>query len=509
MVVKGRLLKSMYRDSIALMRIASALFQRDEIARAEVLVATPVNLESLRHDGLHCREIDGATPNDIVMVVEATTEAVALDGLEWAETALKSPTVATVGEAELTFSLDSAIKRVPAANLALLSIPGPFVRREAMKALEHGLHLLIFSDNVPIEDEIAIKKFADQDGLLVMGPDCGTAFISGAALAFANKVRRGNIGIIAAAGTGMQEVACLIDRAGLGISHGIGTGSNDVKAVVGAITLRRGLRMLEADEGTKVIVIVTKPPEDSVAQAVLGEVKQCTKPVVVNFLGGDTRAVSSAGAIPAVTLEDAARLAVEANGGIFLLGGEQSHKLAAERQKLSPSQKYIRGVFSGGTFTAEAALILRSDIDDVYTNTRLNGTKPLSDAKRSVGHTCVDMGEDEFTRGKPHPMLEPMMRHQRILQEADDPETAVILLDVVLGFGVHPDPAGVLVDTLRKAREKAAADGRYLPVVASVCGTDGDPQVRSKQVAKLRNIGVLVFASNAEAVRASAAIALD
>jgi len=507
MVVKSRVLKNVYRDSIALMRIASAISQRTGVARAEVLMATPANLEALHQGALFTPEMAGASASDIAIVVEAVSDDVVLDVLGSVDDMLRMESVAETGGSDGTFSLPAAIEQRPDANLALLSIPGLFVKREAMRALERGLNLLIFSDNVPLEDEIELKRQAEARGLLVMGPDCGTALIGGVALGFANRVRRGSIGIVAASGTGLQEVSCLLDRAGLGVSHGIGTGTNDVKAAVGGVSLLRGLRLLEADADTDIIVIVTKPPDGVVAAKILAEIKKVRKRVIVNFLGGDVATITAAGATPAVTLEDAARLAVEAAGGIYSPAVGDWSQLPGEMGRLAPTQRYVRGVFSGGTLAAEAALVLAEQFGEVYTNTSLTQARRMPDARRSLQHTCVDLGDDEFTRGRPHPMLEPAMRHQRILQEAEDPETAVLLLDVVLGYGIHPYPARVLAETLREARERVAKAGHYLPVVASVCGTEGDPQSCAKQAAALRQAGALVFCSNAQSARAAAAIA--
>ena len=503
MKVRGQIVANMYRDSIALMRIGRDLFEREDVARAEVLMATPANLEALEREGLLAADIGNATPNDIVIAIEAESGAAADSSIEWATEVLTTPRIAaSAGEGTQLFSLQSAVETMPDVNLALLSIPGPFVKREALSALESGLNLMIFSDNVPIQDEIEIKSLAESKGLLVMGPDCGTAIIQGVALGFANVVSRGRVGIVGASGTGIQEVSCLIDRAGAGVSHAIGTGSNDVKDEIGATTLLRGMRMLESDPNTAVIVIITKPPGDAVQRAILNALTEVEKPSIVNFLGGDKKAIEAAGAVPADTLEDAARLAIENAGSKYSLGELKESQLRAEWTRLGTDQIYVRGVFSGGTFASEAALILSEHLGQVFTNTSLKQARTLDDARKSQAHTCVDLGEDEFTQGKPHPMLEPSMRNERMLEETKDPEVAVLLLDVVLGQGVHPDPAGSVVEALAKAGNAKSRPS----IVASVCGTDGDPQVRSQQVTKLEEAGVVVVSSNAQATRAAAFI---
>ena len=505
--IKGQVFKNFYRDSIALMRIAATLSRRGGVARVEVLLGTPANIEALQHGGLFMPDIGSVTRNDIVVAVEADSGSDASDALALAEEMLVGPAVTKKGEARMIFSMQSALQKIPDANLAVISIPGPFVRQEAQSALDAGLHLFIFSDNVPIEDETALKSYANERGLLVMGPDCGTAIISGVALGFANKIRRGRIGLIGASGTGLQEVSCLIDRAGFGISHAIGTGTNDVKDEIGGVTLLRGFRMLADDPASEVIVIITKPPGEMVQRMILEEAEKCQKMVIANFLGGNQIYSGSEHILNARCLEEAARYAVEAIGGDFSLMDDGHDHVPIERSKIAVGQRYVRGVFSGGTFAMEAALILSESLDEIHTNFELDRTSVLKDARLSQKHCCVDLGEDEFTRGKPHPMLEPTMRHERILQEADDSETAVLLLDLVLGFGVHEDPAEVLSNTLTLARERAAAAGRYLPIIASVCGTENDPQVLSDQITKLRKAGALVMASNARAARAAASLA--
>jgi FdrA protein len=508
MTVKYKIFKNTYRDSIALMRIARELGDQEGIEKAEVLLGTPANLDALEHNGLYLEGMSIASVNDLVVSIEAHSDEDAQKAFNSAEQLLKGGS--SINDYEMknvAFSVETAIRRLPNANLLLLSVPGPFVMREALHGLENGLNLLIFSDNVPIEDELKIKQFGEERNLLVMGPDCGTAIISGAALAFANEIRRGNIGIVAASGTGLQEVSCLIDRAGYGISQAIGTGSNDAKDIIGGITTLRGLQMLEEDKLTEVIVIITKPPQHMVMNKILKKVKSIKKPVIINFIGQTSDIVLSAGAIYAESLEDTARKAVEALGGKFNLECDDQNLIVSASNRLVDSQKYIRGLYSGGTFAAEAGLLLSNLVESVNTNFYLPQANFLKNMYESIGHSCVDMGDDEFTRGKPHPMLDPLMREKRILQEAADPETAVILLDVVLGHGVHPNPAGIIKDTLDSAKEIAASSGRFLSIVASVCGTERDPQVWSEQVALLRQSGVMVFSSNARAVRAAVSIA--
>jgi FdrA protein len=516
MIVKTLIQPNIYYDSLVLMRVSNQLLILPDVTTATVMMGTEQNKHSIGSPELLTEEVKSAGPNDLFIVIAATTESSAQAALEHAAEALVTQGPAADEDTDIPAqTLEGALRQKPAANLVVLSIPGKYVKREAMRALNSGLHVLIFSDNVPLEDEIELKKFGRDHNLLVMGPDCGTAIVNGAALAFANGVRQGRIGLVGASGTGLQEVSCLIDHLGEGVSQAIGTGSRDVSEDVGAITLIQGLQMLEEDLGTEVIVIVSKPPAPSVAIKVMQAIQNFSKPVVINFLDGDPEVAKDTGKYFARTLEDAAVKA------ITLLTGKKEEDVYSElsdqagdldtlaleaRVGLADTQRYIRGLFSGGTFSNEASMILREQLGTVFTNGKIKGTSMLSDPLVSLEHTCVDMGDDIFTVGKPHPMLEPSMRQQRLLSEAADPEVAVILLDIVLGFGVHPDPAGEFVDFITRARQMAETSGRKLPVVASICGVDADPQNRSEQVNMLESAGVLVMPSNAQAAKLAAKI---
>ncbi len=224
---------------------------------------------------------------------------------------------------------------------------------------------MLFSDNVSLDDEVKLKRQGHEKGLLVFGPDCGTAVINGAALGFANVVRRGPVGILGASGTGIQEICVLVDRLGSGISHAIGTGGRDLSIEVGASTTLRCIDLLEADERTRVIVVTSKPPDPRVATRVLERLARCRKPVVVNFLGGDAAGVASTPIHWASTLEEAADIAVRLETGQGRGTSSGAADLAAligqaeqEAAKMAPNQKYLRGLFSGGTLGYEALLVL-------------------------------------------------------------------------------------------------------------------------------------------------------
>jgi len=322
---------------------------------------------------------------------------------------------------------------------------------------------------------------------------------------------RGPVGIVSAAGTGLQEVSTLIARQGVGISQGIGTGGRDLKQEVGGIMMLLGLQALQEDPATEVIVLISKPPASEVAQKILAQAAECPKPTVVCFLGGESQQMAGIpNIIPANTLQECALLAAnavqKAPGEIrSLLQAQQAnlaHKARQLKSKLTPTQRYLRGLFSGGTLCYEAQVVWRDMLPgSVYSNAPLPGGLALPDSTRSLGHTAVDLGEEEFTVGRPHPMIDNNLRIRRLLQEARDPETAVILLDVVLGYGAHPDPASELAPAVQQARELAAAEGRNLPVVASVTGTDGDPQGLRRTIAALEAAGAIVCDSNAAAAQ--------
>ena len=361
---------------------------------------------------------------------------------------------------------------------------------------------MLFSDNVSGDDEVVLKRYARSRGLLVMGPDCGTAIVSGIPLGFANVVRRGAIGLVAASGTGLQQVTCLVDRLGAGVSQAIGVGGHDLSRDVGGITMLQGIEALAADPVTRVIVLISKPPASDVATRVLEQARSAGKPVVVCFLGVDPKTVESGNLKGAGTLEDAAYLAAA------LAGSEPSEREPlnglAEGLKFTPTQKYIRGLYSGGTFCFEASLLLSEVLSPVYSNTPVGGALRLDDVWRSEAHTLLDLGDDVFTRGRPHPMIDHRLRNERIAKEAEDAEAAVILLDVVLGYGSHMDPASEIVPAIEGARKRAATAGRELAFVGFACGTDRDSQSLSAQEAALRHAGMILARSSSEAVRVAA-----
>ena len=498
MTVTGQIKKGAYFDSVTLMRVGKELAALPGVADAAVVMGTKSNQAILAASGLLIPQFKQAGDTDLLVAVKARTAKSAQGALAAVEALLSKATRKSATSSEVRpVSLEGALKVLPGANLALISVAGRYAGALARRALESGLHVMLFSDNVALEQEIELKQFARKRGLLVMGPDCGTAIINGVPLAFANAVNRGSIGIVAAAGTGLQEVSCIISNEGAGISQAIGTGGRDVKQEVGGIMFIEGLKALAQDEPTRVILLVSKPPHPQVLKRIERVIKSIRKPVVALFLGA-----AANGRGPA-TLEEAALQAVALAQG--QPPDAAAHRLAARDETLTSlaaraaarrkrGQQYLRGLFSGGTFCAEAQMVFRDLLADLYSNAPVRGVKQLPDSLVSQKHTVIDLGEDEFTVGRPHPMIDYSLRNRRILEEAADPGTAVILLDVVLGYGSHPDPAAELAPVLRKAARKVA-------VVCSITGTDQDPQNRSRVERALRKAGAIVMPSNAAACK--------
>lgn len=512
MAIRAVVKSNTYYDSVKLMTVSSDVNNLPGVEAASVAMATPLNLDLLRDDGLMTPELEIAGPNDLVIAARAHTTDEAEAAVARAVDLLTKKAVAR-GESQgrLPNSIAEASRIDQDLNLAIISVPGRFASMEAEEALRAGLHVLLFSDNIPIAEEIRLKEIALGQGLLLMGPDCGTAIINGIGLGFANVVRRGPIGIVGASGTGTQEVTCLIDDLGSGISQVIGTGGRDLSGEVGGLAMQQGIAALGADEWTNVLVLISKPPEAGVAERVLNAAAATGKPAVAIFLG-DTTAQAPPGVTLVRTLTEAAECAVElANGAEPSRPFESELALdpapAEGHAKLTPAQRYVRGLFAGGTLCDEAMLLLSERVGPVYSNIPLEPQFRLRDPAHPHGNTLIDLGADEFTTGRAHPMIDPSLRNEWIRREAADPTVACLLLDVILGYGSHPDPAGVLTPVLRDVRTQAEADGRTLPVIISLCGAKGDPQGLTKQERALRETGASVYLSNAAAALAAASIA--
>jgi succinyl-CoA synthetase alpha subunit len=505
-----RVFPNLYKDSVALMQLAAALRERPGIIDASCIMATPANLAQLAEANLSVQT--EARPSDLLAVVRGDRQA-CIEALDAAESLLSQPR-ADAREHAAAFSLPltsiaAAVEQNGEADLALISVPGDYAAGEAMKALSLGLHVMLFSDNVDVEHERTIKQFATGRGLLVMGPDCGTAIVNGIPLGFANVVRRGAIGLVAASGTGLQEVTCRIHNRGAGVSQAIGTGGRDLRDAVGGLTMVAGVRALADDDDTRVIVLISKPPSPVIAARILDLAVASDKPTVVHFLGAAPESIRGARLHAARSLAEAADIAVS-----LVSSGEQGAVAVAERTAgvddaklgdLAPTQRLVRGLFSGGTFCYEAQLAFVARGLSCRSNAPVHGAMPL-DAS-SEDHVFIDMGDDEYTRGRPHPMIDPTLRNAAIRDAAQDPAVAVLLFDVVLGYGAHPSPAEAVADALRAAQRIAATHGRQLFAIGHVCGTDDDPQDRTEQIAALVSAGAIVADSNIEAATLAAEIA--
>ncbi len=461
--------KGFYADSVALMRVAREVAGAPGVAEASLMIGTPSNQALLAESGLLAAEGRAARPEDLIIALRAKSPAHAQSALELAGRLLASrPEAPAAGGVQTYASAAAAAQSLSSANLALISIPGAFAAAEARRALERGLHVLLFSDNVPVPDEIRLKKLAISRGLLMMGPDCGTALIGGTPLAFANAVPRGDVGLVSASGTGLQEVSTLLARRGEGVSQGIGVGGRDLSRQVGGLMTLAALDALEADPATKRIVVISKPPAPAVTRKIVARAKRYRKPVVLCLLG------ARAGKGIARTLEEAA-------------GFEPADPAA------QPARGSIRGLFCGGTLCAEAQIVLLDHGLDVSSNAAVPGA-----SEKAARHVLLDLGDDQYTRGRPHPMIEPALRNDLLERALADNAVGVILLDVVIGYGAHPDPAGLLAGVLKKHPPR-----RKL-IVASVTGTDADPQGYGRQVRTLQSAGVIVAPSNAGAARVAA-----
>ena len=451
--------RGVYVDSVTLLQISAELSARTGVRNAAAVMATQLNRELLRDAGLLVDEAANAGPNDLVIGVDADDDS----AIAHADELLGRRRQKTTSEARYApRSLRSAHRAHPESNLAVISVPGPFAAAEARQALAEGLHVFLFSDNVPLAEEVALKRTARDKGLLVMGPDCGTSIISGIGLGFANIVRRGRIGVVGASGTGIQEVTALVHTAGHGISHAIGTGSRDLHAAVGGIATLQAIELLGSDAATDTIVLVSKPSDPSVAARVLDRLAATGKRAVAYLQGTDI--TPPKGVLRAQSLEEAAQLAMG--------------RAPDAAPRVGAPTGLVRGLFCGGTLCQEAALAL--------------GNRE---------HVLIDFGDDQYTRGRAHPMIDPTLRNQAIVEAGRDPSVRVMLLDFILGLGAHPDPVGAALPAIREAQAS-----RTVTVLAHVLGTDLDPQGLEGQECALREAGVRVFGSNYQAALAAVGV---
>lgn len=492
--IVNRVRRGLYLDSLALMRVSQSLSGLTGVDTVSLMIGTPANRQILEEAGMLGDDGRSAGANDLIIAVKADNEAAAKTALDEADKRLDQPqAMANAGERKPR-TIEAASNILGGASLAIISLPGDFAGNEARKALARGLHVLLFSDNVPYDQELALKQEAQKRGLLLMGPDCGTALIGGVPLAFANEVTKGDIGIVAASGTGLQEVSTLIARAGGGVSHGIGVGGRDLSERIGAITTLMAIDALDADPATRHIVLISKPPAPSVASKVLERVGRSSKSFTICFLGGSSllgpknaRFAPTLAAAASDALGKPVEVPIDIPAMVKLVCSEMDGK-----------RRWVRGVYSGGTLCGEAQIVLRDAKEPFWSNAPVPGALP---ARPAEGHVLIDYGADEYTVGRPHPMIDPTARNEALRQALGDPTLAVVLVDVVIGYGAHDDPAGSVAKVVASVATPRPA------VVASVTGTDADPQNRSDQLAKLEKAGILVAASNAQAASLALAIA--
>jgi FdrA protein len=491
-VVVNHVVRGRYLDSVSLMRVSQSLSALPGVAEAAVMIGSDTNKRLMRDSGLLAAGED-AQANDLVVGIRAADDDAARAALDSVDGLLaRKAEHGTASGTPHARTLAGALQSLPNASVAVVSVPGEFAAAEAARALRAGLHVLLFSNNVPLDDELRLKQLARERHLLLMGPDCGTSLVGGVPLAFANVVPRGSIGVIAASGTGLQEVTTLIGRAGQGITHGIGVGGRDLREEIGGITTLMALDALDADPATRHIVLVSKPPAPRVASAVARRIAQSRKGFTVCFLG-EADVVLPGNAQRARTLREAAEGAL---GGLPL-----APEFVARTPLPATRGGAVRGLYCGGTLCAEAQLVLLAAGQAVRSNAPVPGAHALTgDASAGTAtHSIVDLGADEYTRGRPHPMIEPAIRNEPLHAALADPATRVVLLDVVIGYGAHADPAGVLAEGLAAVGPGTQAAGRRPLLIASVTGTEADPQGYTRQVRTLEAAGVIVAPSNAHA----------
>jgi len=489
-----------YVDSVLLMAATRTMLGRPGVEWATAVMGTSANLETLVGEGFEGDDLRTAGANDLVFAVRAGSEAEAEAALDAGGAALSEGASEVRRDERRPGSLGEAAAALPGANVALISVPGPYAAMEAHRALSAGLHVLLFSDNVPLQAEVELKTRALDLGLLMMGPGAGTALLGGIGLGFANAVRRGPVGVIAAAGTGGQEAMTLLDRWGTGVSQVIGVGGRDLSEPVGGCMTRLAARALVDDPTTEVLLIVSKPPSPTVARALVEELG--AKPAVLALLGLEGDVPAGPGVRVERTLEGAVLATLDELGlpPPDLTAGLEN-AVAGAMARLPSERTAVRGLFSGGTLCYESMVVLSARLGPVYSNT------PLRDGWRVPAphgaHACLDMGEEEYTRGRPHPMIDPEARSEEVLRQGTDPTTAVVLIDVVLGYGSHPDPASMLAPACSKVT--ASPDGSA--VVAYILGTEADPQGLDAQRRRLEDAGCILAPTAARAALVAGAIA--
>jgi FdrA protein len=514
-----------YRDSLQLLRISDNIKHNAGILEASVIMGTKTNKDILVKLGFPVARVNQAKESDAIIAIRAQDKK----SLDYAMTKLNEVLEGKQDKATAnkmiknrTGDLNSALKAMPDVNLALISIPGEYVRDLAFKLIDAGIHQQIFSNHVSLEDELIIKKHAAENNVLVLGPEAGTSIINSKGIGFSNSIQMGPVGIVAAAGTGLQEVSTLLDHCGIGVKHGLGVGGNDPKEMIGGLMMLNSIKVLENTNDIQVIDIVSKPPSPSVQDKVIDYIVQKgKKKYVITFIGGseskgkkshvDKRKIIQTNSLASSVLAVAKQLGnsqfKNALDNIFIRPEVLAKALQKEWKKLQKDQKYIRALYTGGTFTYETQVVLSgAGLKDIYSNTPITNAMSLPDPSTSLKNSVIDLGEEEFTRGRAHPMIDPTIRKLRLIDEASDLGVAVIILDFVLGYGSNQDPVGAIVDEINEVKMTAEKDGRYLSIVTHVCGTRKDLQDYEGSINRLKNSGCIVLPTNCLAAVASAII---
>ena len=513
-----------YRDSLNLLKISDIMKRHSSgIMEAVVIMGTKTNKAVLVKLGFPSSKINQATESDLIVAIKAEDKGsidsalIKLEELLHSDGSSDTSTSLSANSTDLDSVL---VSKSINANLALISIPGEYVKDLSLKLSNEGIHQQIFSDHVPLDDEFIIKKYAAKKGVLVLGPGAGTSIINGKGIGFSNVLRPGPVGIIAAAGTGLQEVSSLLDQCDIGVKYGLGVGANDPKEKIGGLMMLESLKVLEELPDIEIMAIVSKPPSLRVKNMIIDYiVKHGKKKYVLAFIGA-----GHDGSLPNSISSKIVQVNTLASAvfAIASLTSNQQYKLslvrlhmkpeilqnavAKEWRRLGEQQKYIRALYTGGTFAYETQVILNGVLKDLYSNAPTGGTKKLPSASKSKKHSILDLGEEEFTQGRPHPMIDPTIRRLRLVEESQDPEVGVILMDFVLGYGSNPDPVGAVLNEIAQVKANARKSGRYLSIVTHVCGTKRDPQGYDESIRKLENAGALVLPTNALAAISSAHI---
>jgi len=527
-----------YRDSLELLRLSDEIKRYPGIMEASLVMGTKTNKDILIKLGFPINQIAKAESSDMIIALRAKDDGLLLATVPNIEAILRG----TGGERTIeldhsssneSYDLESVLGSVKDINIALISVPGEYVKDLAFKLIDEGIHQQIFSDHVPMDDELQIKRYAVKNHVLILGPGAGTSIINGNGIGFSNAVTAGPVAIVAAAGTGLQEVSTLLDHCGIGVRHGLGVGGNDPKANIGGLMMSEALKLLDDCEGIEVINIVSKPPSASVQQKIIDHAtKHGKKKYVMTFIGSSEtskniegektrRAKRLTNQSKKITISNTLTSSVLATAKhianmnsselsvdpIYVPIEDLKRLVMTERKKITNEQKYLRALYTGGTFAYETQVILNGlAIGPLYSNAPLIKAQLLQDPMKSFKNSIIDLGEEEFTKGRAHPMIDPTIRKLRIVEEASYDDVAVIVLDFVLGYGSNSDPVGSIIDEIKKAKLMAEKAKRHLSVIAHVCGTRRDPQGYDRSLTRLKNAGVPVLPTNAFAAIAAAGI---